>query len=684
MKGRSTMDTIEAVKKRMDELVELINYHNEKYYVEDSPEISDYEYDMLMKELIDIENSQPEIKRADSPSQRVGGRPLDKFEKVVHSSPMLSLSNAFSEGDLMDFDKRVRSSLGGDVQYYVEFKIDGLSVGLTYEGGVLSVGATRGDGVTGENITENLRTVRSIPLRLRENMDMKVRGEVFIPKEKFEELNDIQEENGLQIFANPRNAAAGSLRQLDPSVTAKRPLDIFVFNLESADHMEFESHGETIEYMKKLGIKVNGDNKLCNDMNEVIEHIHYWSEHRDSLPYEIDGMVVKVNSLAQRDVLGNTSKSPRWAIAYKFPAEQKKTRLSDITVQVGRTGTITPTAELEPVRVAGSTVSRATLHNEDYIREKDIRIGDVVIIQKAGDVIPEVVRVVKEERTGEEKEFSMPTTCPACGYETMRVEGEAALKCTNISCPAQIRRGIIHFVSRNAMNIDGLGESIVTLLLKNEIISDIADLYSLEKEELVQLERMGEKSAQNLIDAIEASKGNDLDRLVFGLGIKFIGAKAAKILAKNFESLDEIMAADFEKLVDLEEFGPKMAESALEYFKNEKNINLIQKLKSAGVNTVSLSGGKSSEPPIFEGMKIVLTGKLSSMTRDDAKAKIESRGGKATSSVSKKTDFVLAGEDAGSKLDKAMSLGVKVVDEAAFNDILGLGSKEDVIEKLGM
>ncbi|KDR95691.1 DNA ligase (NAD+) [Peptoclostridium litorale DSM 5388] len=678
------MNTGETVKKRIDELVELISYHNEKYYVQDSPEISDYEYDILMKELIDIENSHPELKRADSPSQRVGGRPLDKFEKVVHSNPMLSLSNAFSEGDLLDFDNRVRSSLEEDVQYYVEFKIDGLSVGLTYEDGIFSVGATRGDGVTGENITENLKTVRSIPLRLKESMDLKVRGEVFIPKDKFEELNDIQEENGLQMFANPRNAAAGSLRQLDPSVTAKRPLDIFVFNLESADHREFKTHGETIDYMKTLGIKVNGDNRLCEDMSQVIEHIHYWREHRDSLPYEIDGMVIKVNNLEQRDVLGNTSKSPRWAIAYKFPAEQQKTRLNSITVQVGRTGTITPTAELEPVRIAGSTVSRATLHNEDYIREKDIRIGDMVIIQKAGDVIPEVVRVVKEERSGEEVEFKMPDKCPACGYETMRVEGESALKCTNISCPAQIRRGIIHFVSRNAMNIDGLGESIVTLLLKNDIIKDIADLYSLNKDELVQLERMGEKSARNLIDAIEASKGNDLDRLVFGLGIKFIGAKAAKILAKNFESLDDIMAADFEMLSSLDEFGPKMAESTVEYFKNEKNQNLVQKIKAAGVNTISLSAGKSSGNPIFEGMKIVLTGKLSSMTRDDAKVEIESRGGKATSSVSKKTDFVLAGEDAGSKLDKAISLGVKVVGEDAFNEFLRLESKEEVVEKLGL
>ena len=684
MKGRLVMDTVETVKKRIDELVEIISYHNEKYYVQDSPEISDYEYDMLMKELIDIENSHPELKRADSPSQRVGGRPLDKFEKVVHSNHMLSLSNAFSEGELWDFDKRVRSSLEEEVQYYVEFKIDGLSVGLTYEDGILGVGATRGDGVTGENITENLKTVRSIPLRLKESIDVKVRGEVFIPKDKFEELNDIQEENGLQIFANPRNAAAGSLRQLDPSVTAKRPLDIFVFNLESADHREFKTHSETIDYMKTLGIKVNGNNKLCNDMNEVIEHIHYWREHRDSLPYEIDGMVIKVNDLEQRESLGNTSKSPRWAIAYKFPAEQKKTRLNSITVQVGRTGTITPTAELEPVRVAGSTVSRATLHNEDYIREKDIRIGDMVIIQKAGDVIPEVVRVVKEERSGEEVEFKMPDRCPACGYETMRVEGESALKCTNISCPAQIRRGIIHFVSRNAMNIDGLGESIVTILLENGLIGDIADLYSLNKDELVQLERMGEKSAQNLMDAIEASKGNDLDRLVFGLGIKFIGAKAAKILSKNFESLDDIMAADFERLASLDEFGPKMAESTVEYFKNEKNKNLVQKIKAAGVNTVSLSGGKSSENPIFDGMKIVLTGKLSSMSRDDAKVEIEGRGGKATSSVSKKTDFVLAGEDAGSKLDKAISLGVKVVGEDDFNELLRLASKEEVVEKLGI
>lgn len=666
------------MKKRMNELIDKINYHSNKYYNEDAPEISDFEYDNLMKELIKIEEENPQIKRADSPSGRVGGKSLDKFNQVTHKMPMLSLSNAYSAKDLKDFDKRVRELGNDDLEYVVEFKIDGLSVGLSYKNGVFEKGATRGNGVIGEDITENLRTVKTIPLKIDDTKEVVVRGEVYISKQSFEKINKIQEEQGLQLFANPRNLAAGTLRQLDSKLTAKRPLDIFVFNLEYMENTEFKSHSESLEYLKELGFKISTDYKVCSNIDEVIKHIEYWTENRSELPFEIDGMVIKVNDLQQREVMGHTAKSPRWAIAYKFPAEQKKTKLIDIIVEVGRTGTITPTAILEPVRLAGTTVSRATLHNEDYINEKDIKIGDTVLVQKAGDIIPQVVQVVKDDRGGEEVEFKFPDKCPVCSEPTVRLEGEAAIKCINISCPAQIRRGIIHFASRDAMNIDGLGESIVSLLLDNNIIKDIADLYYIKKEDIVNLERMGEKSAENLINAIEKSKQNELYRLINGLGIKYIGVKGAKVLAKNFDSLDEIISADVNKLTNLEEFGDVMANSVVEFFNEEKNINVINKLKEIGINTESIKNADESIVNIFEGMKIVLTGTLPTLKRNDAKEMIEARGGKATSSVSKSTTFVLAGEEAGSKLTKANELGITVIDEAKFLDILNLRSKEEV------
>ena len=474
-----------SIENRINELIDLINYHNEKYYNQDEPEITDFEYDNLMKELIRLEEENPELKRVDSPSSRVGGKALDKFTQITHKIPMLSLSNAYSAQDLRDFDKRVRDINNNGVEYVVEFKIDGLSVGLTYNDGLFDKGATRGNGVVGEDITENLKTVKSIPLNINQDNEVVVRGEVYISKDNFENINKSQEEQGLQLFANPRNLAAGTLRQLDSKLTAKRPLDIFVFNLEYIEGMEFESHSQSLEYLHKLGFKVSPNYKVCNSIDEVIEHIEYWTKNRDSLDFDIDGMVIKVNNLKQRENMGYTAKSPRWAIAYKFPAEQKKTKLIDIIVEVGRTGTITPTAILEPVRLAGTTVSRATLHNEDYITEKDIRIGDTVLVQKAGDIIPQVVEVIKEERTGDEIEFKLPDKCPVCSEPTVRLEGEAAVKCINISCPAQIRRGIIHFVSRDAMNIDGLGESIITLLLEKELIKDVADLYYIKKEDVV-------------------------------------------------------------------------------------------------------------------------------------------------------------------------------------------------------
>lgn len=668
------------IKTRMDELIDQINYHSNKYYNDDAPEISDYEYDNLMKELIKIEEENPQIKRVDSPSSRVGGKPLDKFTQITHKIPMLSLSNAYSDKDLKDFDKRVRELADDSVEYVVEFKIDGLSVGLTYKNGVFEKGATRGNGVVGEDITENLRTVNTIPLKINDTEEVVVRGEVYISKQNFEKINELQEEQGLQLFANPRNLAAGTLRQLDSKLTAKRPLDIFIFNLEYIENTNLKSHSESLEYLKNLGFKVSTDYKVCSNIEGVIEHIEYWTENRSKLPFEIDGMVIKVNDLQQREIMGYTAKSPRWAIAYKFPAEQKKTKLIDIIVEVGRTGTITPTAILEPVRLAGTTVSRATLHNEDYINEKDIKIGDTVLVQKAGDIIPQVVQVVKDDRDGNEIEFKFPDKCPVCSEPTVRLEGEAAVKCINISCPAQIRRGIIHFASRDAMNIEGLGESIVGLLLDNNIIKDIADLYYIKKEDVINLERMGEKSAENLIKAIEKSKRNELYRLINGLGIKYIGVKGAKVLAKNFDSLDEIINADAVQLTNLEEFGDIMANSVVEFFKEEKNMTVINKLKEAGVNTESIKNKDESIVNIFEGMKIVLTGTLPTLKRNDAKEMIEARGGKATSSVSKSTTFVLAGEEAGSKLTKANELGVKVIDEAKFLDILNLSSKEEVQE----
>lgn len=671
-----------SAQKRIEELINLINYHNEKYYNQDSPEIEDFEYDNLMKELIKLEEENPELKRNDSPSNRVGGKPLDKFEQVVHKIPMLSLSNAYSWEDLKDFDSRVREAVGSDVEYVVEFKIDGLSVGLNYNNGIFESGATRGNGIVGENITKNLMTIKNIPLNIDEKGELTVRGEVYISKRDFEEINKIQEEQDQPLYANPRNLAAGSLRQLDSKLTAKRPLDIFIFNLEDINSKQFKTHSESLEYLKQLGFHVSPEFKVFKTMDEIIEYIKYWTEHREDLGFGIDGMVIKVNNLAQREQMGYTAKSPRWAIAYKFPAERKETKLLDIVVEVGRTGTITPTAVLEPIRLAGTTVSRATLHNEDYINEKDIKINDTVLVQKAGDIIPQVVEVIKEKRTGEEIEFKMPEECPVCGEPTVRLEGEAAVKCINISCPAQIRRGIIHFASREAMDIDGLGESIITLLLKQDLIKDISDLYYLKKEQISVLERMGDKSATNLINAINKSKENDLWRFINGLGIKLIGTKAAKILASEFKDLDKLMSATEQELINLEEFGQTMADSVVEFFKEEKNISVIEKLKEAGVNTKLIESDDEDIPKIFEKMKIVLTGTLPTLKRNDAKEMIEKRGGKATSSVSKSTSFVLAGEEAGSKLTKANDLGIKVIDEEKFLQLIDLKTTDEVINNL--
>lgn len=663
------------------DLTEILNYHSDRYYNSDSPEISDMDYDRLMKSLIILEEAFPQYKKEDSPTVRVGGRALDKFDQYQHERPMLSLSNVFNNEEIRDFDRRVRGSLEpghGQVNYVVETKIDGLSVGLTYEDGYLRVGATRGDGHIGENVTENIKTIASIPIKIDEKRKLVVRGEVYISKSDFEAVNAYQEDHDLQIYANPRNLAAGSLRQLDPKLAAKRPLDIFIFNLENIDDLGIETHSQSFDYIKSLGLKVNEKYKLCKDIEEVIEYIGYWTENRSSLPYEIDGMVIKVDSIAQREVLGFTAKSPRWATAFKFPAERKKTKLLDIEVEVGRTGTITPTAILEPVRLAGTMVGRATLHNEDYIKERDIRIGDTVLVQKAGDIIPQVVEVVKEDRTGNEVVFDMPHICPACGQETFRLDGEAAVKCINISCPAQIRRGIIHFVSRDAMDIEGMGESIITSLLDKGVIKDIADLYYMDPDILVSLDRMGQKSVANLMASIEKSKSNDLWRLINGLGIRFVGVKGAKLLADACGSMDKIMEASEEDLIGIEEFGQIMSDSVVKFFQEDKNKLTIEKLRQAGLNMEVIEKEDQGIAKVFDGMKIVLTGTLPSMNRNHAKVLIEERAGKATSSVSKSTSFVLAGEEAGSKLDKALALGVKVIDEAKFMDLLNCQTKEEV------
>ncbi|HYF84558.1 MAG TPA: NAD-dependent DNA ligase LigA [Clostridia bacterium] len=660
---------MDKLEKKVDELIKLINKHSYNYYMLDKPEISDYDFDMLMKELIELESTFPALKRADSPTQRVGGEVLQGFGEVVHKTPKLSLGNVFDENDIRDFDSRVRKTVGDDVEYVVELKIDGLTVVLNYEEGRFVQGATRGDGVKGEDITANLRTVKSIPLVLGEELELEVRGEVFMAKKAFEELNARREEQEEQLFANPRNASAGSLRQLDTKVTATRPLDIFVFNLESIEDKNFDTHVETLEYLKKLGFKVSPFISVLRSSEEIIEKCSYWADKRGELPFEIDGLVIKVNSLEQRESLGYTTKTPRWAAAYKFPPETKKTKVKDIIVQVGRTGALTPTAELEPVRLAGSVIGRATLHNEDYIREKDIRIGDTVIIKKAGDVIPEVVEVVKEDRTGAELPFEMPGKCPVCQSDTIREQGEAVTKCTNISCPAQLKRSLFHFVSRDAMNIDGLGSQIMTLLMDKGFIKNAADIYLLKnhKDELVELERMGEKSVQNMLDAIEASKVNTLNRLIFALGIRMIGQRASQVLSNEFDDIDAMFTADFDKLIRIQEIGEKMAESIITFFRQEQNLGLIKKLQECGVNTRG-SKKEIKENEHFNRKTFVLTGALQSFTRDQAKEIIESFGGKVSGSVSKKTDYVLAGEDSGSKLVKANELGVAVIDEETFMD----------------
>ncbi|MBD1382377.1 NAD-dependent DNA ligase LigA [Metabacillus arenae] len=657
----------QIAQERVNELHELLNQYNYEYHVLDKPSVPDSEYDRLMKELYELEAEYPEFKSPDSPTQRVGGEILEAFEKVQHKTPMLSLGNAFNEQDLRDFDRRVRQGVGDDVQYMVELKIDGLAVSLRYENGTFVQGATRGDGTTGEDITENLKTIRSIPLRLKKSLSIEVRGEAFMPKRSFEKLNQAKIEKEEEPFANPRNAAAGSLRQLDPKIAAKRNLDIYVYSIADLGETGVIKQSQGLDLLDELGFKSNKERKQCQSIDEVIDFIQSFQEQRGQLPYEIDGLVVKVDYLEQQEKLGYTAKSPRWAIAYKFPAEEVMTKLLAIELNVGRTGVITPTALLEPVRVAGTTVQRASLHNEDLIREKDIKLGDYVVIKKAGDIIPEVVNVLEEHRTGDEQEFQMPINCPECESELVRIEGEVALRCINPECPAQIREGLIHFVSRNAMNIDGLGERVIAQLFQEKLIHNVGDLYKLTKEQVIALERMGEKSTENLLNAIDKSKENSLERLLFGLGIRHVGAKAAKTLAQHFETMERLQNAEFDEIIAINEIGEKMADSIVTYFEKPEVQSLLDELKTLGVS-MSYNGAKAvkaeESDSYFAGKIIVLTGKLEQLSRDDAKAEIERLGGNVTGSVSKKTDLVIAGEAAGSKLTKAQDLNIEVWDEA--------------------
>ena len=656
-------------KKRIDELNKLTAYYAKKYYDDDDPDISDFEYDMLMLELRNLEKEYPEFISKDSLTQHVGGTVKEGFAKVEHEVPLQSLQDIFNFEELYAFEERTKKALPEQaIEYVVETKIDGLSVSLEYINGEFFRGATRGNGLVGEDITENLKTIKHIPHKLTEPVTITVRGEVFIGKEEFEAMNQERIENEEPLFANARNAAAGSLRQLDSKITASRPLDIYIFNVQKSEDVKFTSHFESLEYMKKLGFNVNPVVEKCKDIPEVIEAIKKIGEQRDNLSFGIDGAVVKVDDLEQREILGTNYKTPKWAIAYKYPPEQKETKLKDIVFQVGRTGAITPMAILEPVKVAGSTISKTTLHNEDFVKEKGIKIGDTVVIQKAGDVIPEVVGVIKEKRDGTERDFVIPEKCPVCGADAVREEGEAIRRCIGIECPAKQYRNIIHFASREAMNIKGLGDSIIEEFLNRGFIKNIADLYELKLEDIASLKKNGKKFAQNLIDSINASKSNDLYRVINGFGIRHIGVKAAKQLAKKYRNMENLMNASLESLNAVDDMGEIMAESVFEFFAQPQTKDLINRLENYGVNMQSLE--EESSDLRFDGKIFVLTGALEKFSRKEAEEIIEKFGGKTSSSVSKKTTYVLAGEDSGSKLIKAQELGITVISENEFEEMI--------------
>ena len=655
---------------RVEELRQTLNQYGYEYYVLDRPSVPDSEYDRLMNELIQIETDYPELRTPDSPTQRVGGAPLDAFVKVTHDTPMLSLGNVFSKEELVEWVERIEKDLGYTPTFVAELKFDGLAVSLKYENGRLVRGATRGDGTTGEDITQNLKTIRSIPLRLNEDVTFEVRGEAYMPKRSFEQLNDERERNGEPLFANPRNAAAGSLRQLDSKIAASRNLAFFAYGLVSQDDL-VASHDESLDYLKRLGVAVSGDYTTCQTADELWDYIETYATKRSDLPYEIDGIVIKVAGYEEQEQLGFTAKSPRWAVAYKFPAEEVVTTIEDVDFSVGRTGKVTPRARFAPVSVAGSTVTYATLHNEDFIKEKDLHIGDRVVIKKAGDVIPAVVSALASERSGEERVIEFPTHCPACGSELIRLEGEADHRCVNPECPAQLLEGLIHFVSRQAMNIDGLGEKVITQLHEAGLVHNVADLYRLDRDDLLGLERMGETSVTNLLSAIEQSKQNSLERVLFALGIRLVGQKAASLIAERFETMEAIIAATVEELTAIDGIGTKMAESIVLYFEKPEARELVKELSESGVN-LSFKGTKrpTTEGAPLSGKTVVLTGKLHEMTRGEAGKQLERLGASVTGSVSKNTDLLVAGEKAGSKLAKAESLGIEVWDEAKLLNFL--------------
>ena len=650
----------------IEKLREELKRHSYLYYVKDDPEITDYEYDMMMKKLIEEEERLGLPIPPDSPSVRVGGSAVSSFAKVEHEVPLLSLNDVFSFDELKEFDRRVKEDCP-DADYDTEIKIDGLSVSLEYKDGLFYRGATRGDGIVGEDVTENLKTIGSIPLRLSEPVTLTVRGEVYMPVKNFLSLNEKREEAGEPLFKNPRNAAAGSLRQLDPKITASRGLDILIFNLQKCDEKSFDTHLESLDWLEKLGFKVVPVRTYCKNVDEAISEIEKIGRGDYHLKFDIDGAVIKVNSLKMREKLGFTAKAPRWAAAYKYPPERKETKLYDITVQVGRTGVLTPTAELDPVFIGGTTVSRATLHNIDFINSKDIRIGDTVILQKAGEIIPEIIGPVKEKRTGSEVPYSMPEFCPVCGAKVVREEGEAAVRCSSNECPAQLQRNIEHFVSRDAMDISGLGPAIIAQMLEKKLIASTADIYSLKKEDIVPLEKLGEKSADNLLSAIKKSKERDLSNLIYALGIRQVGSGAAKSLAAHFKKLDNLLSAEASELSEVDDIGPVTAESIRDYFSEEHNKENIKNLVSSGLNTEYSDQGVSES---LSGLTFVITGTLSGYSRSAAADEIEKRGGKVSGSVSKKTSFVLAGAEPGSKLDKANTLGIRVINEEEFNEML--------------
>ncbi|MFA6549115.1 MAG: NAD-dependent DNA ligase LigA [Candidatus Margulisiibacteriota bacterium] len=659
-------------REKIEHLRQMIHHHDYLYYVLDKPSIRDHEYDLLFHELVKLEKEYPDLIVSNSPTQRVGGEPLKKFKTVTHKTPLLSLDNAMDIDELEAFDERVKKGLGiglgtgvGGIEYVAELKMDGLAVSLVYKKGEFVMGSTRGDGVHGEDITRNLKTIRSIPLMLKEKIDLEVRGEVYLPYEDFVTLNEERVEAGEAKFANPRNAAAGSLRQLDPKITASRPLDLFIYFAE-IDHT-LKTHLERLECVKKLGFKINPNIKLCSKIEEVKKYIKHWEEARDKIPYEIDGIVVKVNSIEQQKKLGFTARAPRWAIAFKYPPMQAETIVEDIVVQVGRTGAITPVAHLKPVHLAGVVVKRATLHNEDEIKRKGIKIKDKVKVQRAGEVIPEVVEVIKEKRTGHEKDFHMPKSCPVCGEKLYRPEDEAITRCINAACPAQVKERIRHFCTREAMDIEHVGPALVEQMVENKLIKDVADLYSLEKEDILKLERFADKSAQNVIDSIQGSLDRPVDRLLYALGIRMVGRQVASLISNHDDTLEDLFNLGAEKLQKIDGIGPKVAEGVAHFFAQPANHHLIERLKKAGVR-IKDQGTKGPQP--LKGLTFVFTGGLAKMTRPETEEKVRRLGGHPSSSVSKQTDYVVAGTDPGSKYYKAKKLGVKILTEEDFIKML--------------